>query len=813
MKKHLLLFTISLLVLACSTSKKPVVKIEVADPAKPLVIKTERKSDKKTYEDIITSKAKTDQGLFKVHELEGKYYYEIPRSLLGKDMLLVTRIAQIPSSLSPYLNAGSATNEQVVRWEMKNEKLLLKSISFDNVANDSIPIYKSVSQNNFAPIIAGFDIETPATDSSGYVIQVNKLFEEDVPALSGLDETLRKNYKVSKIDKSRSYIDTIKSFPRNIEVIHTLTYNAGAPPVNKESETLTMQMNQSMILLPELKMTPRLFDARVGWFTNKTIDYSSEELKSDVKTYIRKWRMEPKDKAAYLRGELVEPVKPIVYYLDPATPEKFRKYFKQGIEDWQPAFEAAGFKNAIIAKYPPTAKEDPEFSPEDVRYSVVRYVASTTRNAVGPSVADPRTGEIIESDIIWYHNHLRSYRNRYMLETGAANPSARTLETSPEEIGEMMRRVICHEVGHALGLPHNMKASSAYPTDSLRSGSFTQKNGIAATIMDYARFNYVAQPEDKGNRFVRQMGPYDFYAIEFGYRWYPNVKSPEDENAILHKFVSIHSANPVYQFGSGALGFDPDSQTENIGDDAVKASTYGLKNLKIVSKNLIKWTAKKDSDFEDLDELYGELLAVWSRYIGHVSGNIGGVHQTIKTQDQEGVVFEPVPASTQKEATFWLVDNAFITPDWLMDKEIVQRITYKGVLDRIVGLQGRALAGLMNVESMARMLDNEFMHPDRQVYSLKKMVDDLSRGVWSDVFANAKSDAVKRGLQRNYVIQIENIIKDKKNTAAQTDIDAILKASLRSIETKLKTKPKSGIPGAHYQDMVDRIKAIWEAKG
>ena len=811
--KKLLLVIVSFLVLACSASKKPVVKIEVAEAGKPVVVKTDKKPDKKTYKDIITSKAKTDRGLFKVHELEGKYYYEIPRSLLGKDMLLVTRIAQIPSSLSPYLNAGSATNEQVVRWEVKNEKLLLKSISFDNIANDSIPIYKSVAQNNFAPIIAGFDIEAPVTDSTGYVIQVNKLFEDDVQALSGLDETLRKNYKVTRFDKSRSYIDTIKSFPTNIEVIHTMTYNAGAPPVNKESETLTMQMNQSMILLPELKMIPRLFDERVGWFTNKTIDYSSEELKSDVKTYIRKWRMEPKDKAAYLRGELVEPVKPIVYYLDPATPEKFRKYFKQGIEDWQPAFEAAGFKNAIIAKYPPTAKEDPEFSPEDARYSVVRYVASTTRNAVGPSVSDPRTGEILESDIIWYHNHLRSYRNRYMLETGAANPSARTLETSQEEIGEMMRRVICHEVGHALGLPHNMKASSAYPTDSLRSGSFTQKNGIAATIMDYARFNYVAQPEDKGNRFVRQMGPYDYYAIEFGYRWYPGVKNPDDEKAILHKFVNSHSANPVYEFGSGSLGFDPNSQTENIGNDAVKASTYGLKNLKIVAKNLISWTAKKDTDFEDLDELYGELLAVWSRYIGHVSSNIGGVHETIKTQDQPGVVYEPVPASTQKQAAHWLISNAFTTPDWLMNKEIVQRITYKGVLDRVGALQGRALAGTLNVESMARMLDNEFMHPDRQVYTLKEMVNDVSKAIWNDVFAGAKSDAVKRALQRSYVTHLEGIVRDRKNTAAQTDIDAILKASLRSIEAKLKTKSKSDIAGEHYQDILDRIKAIWDTKG
>ncbi len=813
MKKLFILVALSGIMIGCNSSKKttkPPITTEVAKAEKPT--KPEKKSDKKTYKDIITEKAKTDEGLFKVHELEGKYYYEIPKNLLGKDILLVTRIAQIPANLSPYLNAGSETNEQVIRWEVKNDKVLLKSISFDNIASDSIPIYKSVMENNFAPIIAGFDLEVAATDSTGYVIQVNKLYEEDVPALSGMNEGLRKGYRITRVDKSRSYIDTIKAFPTNIETIHTLTYSAGAPPDNKASETLTMQMNQSMILLPELKMTPRIYDARVGWFTTKNIDYSSEELKSDVKTYLRRWKLVPKDKAAYMRGELVEPEKPIVYYLDPATPEKFRKYFKQGIEDWQVAFEAAGFKNAIIAKYPPTKEEDPEFSPEDARYSVVRYVASTTRNAVGPSVSDPRTGEIIESDIIWYHNHLRSYRNRYLIETGAANPSARSLATTTEDIGEMMRRVICHEVGHALGLPHNMKASAAYPTDSLRSGSFTQKFGIATTIMDYARFNYVAQPGDENIRFIRQLGPYDSYAIEYGYRWYPDVVQPTDEKDILHQFVKKHSENPIYQFGSGSYSFDPDSQTESIGDDAIKASTYGLKNLKIVAKNLMEWTAKKDADYEDLEEIYGEVLGIWSRYIGHVSTNIGGVYETRRTQDQKGLLYEPVPAEIQKEATRWMINNALSTPNWLMNNEIIQRITFKGILDKIGSLHSRALAGILDVASMSRMLDNEAMHPNTKVYTLANMTKDLEQGVWDDIYSKGSSDAVKRNLQRAYIGQIESIVKDKKNSSSKMDIDAILKANLRSLQAKLKTQSKTGVIGAHYQDMVDRIEVVLDVK-
>ncbi|WP_025763290.1 zinc-dependent metalloprotease [Dyadobacter tibetensis] len=806
--KHqiLLAATIASLAVGCKTSKQTGGNAKVSESSKTSPV--EKKSDKKSYTDIITKMAKSDEGLFSVHEVQGKYYYEIPANLLGKDMLLITRIAQIPANLSPYLNAGSSVNEQVVRWEVQNDKILLKSISFDNVANDGLPLQRSVMQNNFAPILYGFDIEHPASDSTGYLIQIGKLFEEDIPSLSGLNPTLRKDYKVTKFDKSRSFIDSIKSFPTNIEIRHTTTFAAGAPPANKDAETLTLQMNQSMILLPEQKMISRLYDERVGWFTTRKIDYSSEALKSDTKTYLRRWRLEPKDKEAYMRGELVEPVKPIVYYLDPATPEKFRKYFKQGIEDWQVAFEAAGFKNAIIAKDPPSPQEDPDFSPEDARYSVVRYVASTTRNAVGPSVSDPRTGEIIESDIIWYHNHLRSYRNRYLIETGAANPDARTLDTSPEAIGEMMRRVICHEVGHALGLPHNMKASSAYPTDSLRSGTFTQKYGIATTIMDYARFNYVAQPGDENIRFVRQLGPYDSYAIEYGYRWYPNITAPEQEKGKLHAFVSKHSENPIYQFGSGSQGFDPNSQTESIGADAIKASTYGVKNLKVVAKNLISWTASENNNYADLEELYGELLGIYSRYIGHVATNVGGVYETLRTQDQDGPIYVPVPAKTQKEATKWMIDQALATPDWLIDPQIIQRISYKGVMDKVGSVHGRALAGLLDVDAMSRMLDNELMHASKDVYSLKAMLDDLSQGV----FSKNSTDAIQRQLQRSYIGRIESILKDKKSVSSSNDIDALLKANLRQIKSQLILKGAPSIRAAHHQDLADRIDHILEGK-
>ena len=464
--------------------------------------------------DSITLNMKVDKGLINTYQnKKNELYFEINKSLLKKELLVVTRLAQIPADYSGYLNAGSKTAEHVVEFVKNGQKILLKEVSYSNVANSNDPISISVSENNFKPILAAFEIKN--SDEDSYLIDVTSYFMSDSPGFNIIRSYDKDNYKIGGVDKKRSFIDSAKSFAKNTEILHTLTFSANKTPRKNQTKSFSFQINHSIIALPDDLMPIRYEDNRVGWFNIEKINYSSNALKSDKFSIVRRWRLEPSDIDAYNKGLLVEPIKPIIYYLDPATPLKWRKYFKMGIEDWNTAFEKAGFKNAIIAKDPPTKEEDPDFSAEDIRYSTVRYVASTTRNAVGPSVSDPRTGEILESDIIWYHNHLRSYRNRYLIETGAANPKARTLDTPEEEIGEMMRRVISHEIGHALGLPHNMKASSAYPVDSLRSGSFTQKFGIATSIMDYARYNYVAQPGDKNIRFVRQLGPYDDYSIEW----------------------------------------------------------------------------------------------------------------------------------------------------------------------------------------------------------------------------------------------------------------------------------------------------------
>ena len=774
-------------------------------------VKTKPKKKGAKYSDFVKKSTKSDDGLFKVHNNNNKFMYEIPKVLFGKEMLLVTRIKDIPAGLGGgYVNAGSKINTQVIVWEKFQNKILLKVKSYNAVANDSLPIYKSVKANNLEPIIYAFPVKSQNQDSTAVLIDVTKFFSSDVKAITALPSFYRRRYKVRRLDASRSFINSIKSYPKNIEVVQDFTFDADAPPSNRSTNTITIRVNQSMILLPENKMMPRIYDKRVGYFSVGNVDYSSEALKADSKRYIRRWRLEPKDPAAYHRGELVEPIKPIIYYLDPATPKKLRKFIKQGVDDWQKVFETAGFKNAIMAKYPPTKEEDPEFSMEDIRYSSIRYVASTTRNATGPSVSDPRTGEIIESDIIWYHNHLRSYRNRYLLETGAANPSARTLDTPAEEIGEMMRMVISHEIGHALGLPHNMAASYAYPVDSLRSGKFTQKMGIAATIMDYARYNYIAQPGDKNIRFIRQLGPYDNYSINWGYRIIPNAKTPESESKTLDKWISDKADNPIYRFGSKR--FDPSSQTEGIGNDQVKASTYGIKNLKIVAKNLQDWTSNQTNNYDDLNELYGELLSVWSRYVGHVAGNIGGVYEYNKKPEQKGSVYKVVSKIKQKESLKWLHQNTFSTQKWLLDKDILNKVDESNYSERILRYQNRHLFTILNVNTIKRMINSELTQPN-DFYSATNMIRDLRKGIFSEANSTKNVDLYRRNIQKLFIERMNSLMKDKNSK--NSDISSIVRGELESLKNQINIASKRAINRItkyHYKDCLIQINNILNPK-
>ncbi|MDX1671995.1 MAG: zinc-dependent metalloprotease [Balneolaceae bacterium] len=728
--------------------------------------------DKKSYEKVITKDAQTDEGLFHAHKVDDKYYFEIPDSLLGQEMLLVTRISGSTPNLS-FGGAGmKARSQQVVRWQKKEDKIMLRHVSFENIADPEDPVYKSVRNNNFEPVVYTFDIETIGKDSTTRVIDVTRFFTTDVDLISGLSDGQRRQFEVRRLDSDRSFIDSVRSYPRNVEVRHVLTYNSNNPPEDQATNTISLEVNQSMILLPDEQWEKRREDNRVGYFAIQQYNYSADKQKAASYNYITRWKLVPKDKEAYMRGELVEPVEPIVYYYDPATPKKWRKYLKQGIEDWQVAFEAAGFKNAIIAKDPPV--DDPEFSPEDVRYSVIRYITTPIQNAQGPHVHDPRTGQILESDILWYHNVMNLLRNWFFVQTAAANPDARGVEFSDEVMGQLIRFVAAHEVGHTLGHPHNWGSSYAYPVDSLRSPTFTSTHGTAPSIMDYARFNYIAQPGDGVTNFYPAVGEYDKWAIKWGYTWFPEDMSREEREAQLNEWTRERADDPVYFYGRQTFGtIDPRSNREDLGNDAMKASEYGVANLKRIVPNLINWTERDGADFEDLEELHNNVIAQWNRYMGHVTQNIGGIYETFKTYNQEGPVYEFVPQDIQKRAMEFLNDYAFITPTWLLDQDILSRVNQSTAVDNMRDVQEGILNDLVDPQRIARLIEFDTRYGDQDTYTAFEMMDDVRNGIWSELDNNRPIDVHRRNLQRAYLERMEYLMTEELPNVPQAFIDFI----------------------------------------
>ncbi|REE05884.1 zinc-dependent metalloprotease [Marinoscillum furvescens] len=814
MRKPLLLALMIVTAMACHDTSAQLFgkkkKKAATEQSKP-----KKKSPFKKYSEVITDDAQTDEGLFTFHKVDDKYYFEISEDLLEKEILIVSRISGHVKGLN-FGGAGMKSRpQQVIRFQRKDNSLLLRSVSYNSVASEEDPIYLSVVNNNFEPIIHTFKIEALGKDSASYVINIENFFTTDVPMIGALYESQRKNFKVSSVDKSRSVISWVKAFPENMEIRHILTYKGKNLPDNQLTDALSIEMNQSMILLPEDPMVPRNFDERVGYFSIRQIDYSKEEHRAAKNRFITRWRLEPSDWEAFNNGEAVEPVKPIVYYIDPATPEVWRPYIKQGVEDWQSAFEKAGLKNAIIAKDAPTPEEDPDWSPEDVRYSVIRYIATDIQNAQGPHVHDPRTGEILESDILWYHNVMNLLRNWYAIQTAAVNEDARKIQFDDELMGELIRFVAAHEVGHTLGLPHNMGSSVAYPVDSLRSPTFTATHGVAPSIMDYARFNYIAQPGDGVTNFFPRVGEYDDWSIWYGYRPVPNVQAPEDEETTLNAWILEKADDPVYRFGRQRWSpTDPSAQTEDLGDDSMRASEYGIANLQRIIAQLLEWGTEDGKNYEDLAELYSNVVGQYNRYMGHVTANVGGVYEYYKTADQDGAVYTHASKDKQRRAVAFLNEQLFTTPEWVIHPGILSRIEEEGIVDRIKALQTRTLNRLLQGDRLGRMLENEALN-GTDAYAASQLFTDVRKGVFSELRSGKTIDLFRRNLQKAFVEKLGELTNTEDNDLRTSDVPSIARGNLKLLKSELSrglSRQRNALSRFHIEDLIARIDVILDPR-
>ena len=793
------------------TLKKDTTVTDTTKVEKENVKSKAKKEPKETeYQKIIKKGGTVTDGLFRVRHIEDKYYFEVPDSMLGRYILCVTRFTAVPQNFGQF--AGEEITHSTIYFEKRDtSQIMIRQYVLSHLADNGDNISRTLEQSTVDPIVQAFKVIGQNEEKDASLIEVTSLFNSDNNLMS-FSNTDKTTLKVGGLMKDRTFIDTIKVFPTNIEVATTRTY--GSSPARSEASrtgTITMAFNTSMVLLPKEPMRKRLWDDRVGYFVNNFVRFSDDQHKTEHESIISRYRLVPKNKKKYLRGELTEPEKQIVYYIDPATPKKWIPYLIQGINDWNVAFEAAGFKNAITAKVLP--EDDPNVSLEDARYSVLRYLPSETENAYGPRIVDPRSGEIIEAHICWFHNVMNLLTKWYMVQCGAVDKRAQTMKFDDKLMGELIRFVSSHEVGHSLGLRHNMGASFATPVEKLRDKAWVEKNGHTASIMDYARFNYVAQPEDnispKG--LFPRINDYDKWAIKWGYQWRPEFKDEyEEKEKLMTETTNILKGNPRLWFGGEGRNEDPRAQTEDLSDNNVKASEYGIKNLKRVMQHLPQWTKEENDQYDDLVEMYKAVTDQFNRYMNHVAKNIGGRY----INNMPGMEpYAPVPAARQREALQYLGRNIFEAPEWLYPANILSK--------------SGADAGTTQQQQQTNLL-TRLMTPlmlsniSTSDYAVNQYLDDLFAQVWTAPKSSSSfQQKARRQLQRSYVQNLNSLLNpseaDLKGAMSRNyNSDAMLYVlqNLQKVETycQQQMKASEGINALHFEDLLREIKLIRERR-
>lgn len=792
----------------------------------------------KAYKEVITAKAQSYKGMFWTHKVDEKYFFEIPDSLLGREILVVNRIAKAPADLRSggfFGYAGDQIGQNVIRFEKgPNNKIFLRSISYGEYAKDSTsPMFQNVTNSNVQPIAASFDIKALGKDSAGVVIDMTDYISGDNDVLF-FNSSLKSSLRFAAPQPDKSYIINVRSYPINVEIRTVKTYTRmPSPPVPggfgggpSGGGNMTMELNSSLVLLPKKPMQARYFDPRVGYFAVGYTDYDANPQGVKDVILVKRWRLEPKDEdlEKYKRGELVEPKKPIIFYIDPATPAKWVPYLMQGVDDWKVAFEQAGFKNAILAKRAPTKEEDSTWSLDDARNSAIVYKPSDIPNASGPSISDPRSGEIMESHINWYHNVMELLRNWYMIQCGPLDPRANQMAFDDALMGQLIRFVSSHEVGHTIGLRHNYGSSSAVPVDSLRNKAWVEKNGHTPSIMDYARFNYVAQPQDKISEIglFPRIGDYDKWAIEWGYRRFDQFRDQEEEKGYLNQWVMDRLKNKRLWFGTETNPDDPRSQSEQVGDDAMKGSYWGTENLKRIVPNLMKWTRESNEGYDGLRTMYGEVVNQFNRYNGHVVKYVGGIMETPKTVEQEGAVYEIVSKPKQKEAVAYLNKTLFETPKWLLNNDVFAKTGQSG-LTTIGGVQDNILNRMLSTRSLGKLIDAE-ASLGNNAYRITDLLSDMKSGIYSELTARKPTDIFRRNLQKSYVMALTRLI-DGGNAGSsismggisiqvsgssvdKSDLKSVVKGHLSALRGELVAASATvtdPMTRYHWKDLADRI--------